>query len=144
MGCVIQEHVQIILRIFYVDSNCKQYKLLVTMWTAVLYDSSPAWVLLCCFKSPKMANFLLHCKHVNCSSEYEFFSCFSNHQKVQFFCQCEQLNGSTPAWVTCSCCVRLVGLTKKILIGDHCQLLEITDTKDYLTTKHAHCSPNHK
>ena len=31
VGRVIQEHVQIILRIFYVDSNCKQYKLLVTM-----------------------------------------------------------------------------------------------------------------
>ena len=25
VGCVIQEHVQIILRISYVDSNCKQY-----------------------------------------------------------------------------------------------------------------------
>ncbi len=85
MWAVIQEHVQIILRIFYVDSNCKQYKLLVTMWTAVLYDSSPAWVLLCCFKSPKMANFLLHCKHVNCSSEYEFFHVFQITRKCNFF-----------------------------------------------------------
>ena len=73
-----------------------------------------------------------------------FFMFFKSPESANFLSQCEQLNGSSPAWVTCSCCVRLVGLTKKILIGDHCQLLEITDTKDYLTTKHAHCSPNHK
>ena len=38
MWAVIQEHVQIILRIFYVDSNSKQHKLLVTMQGFFLYS----------------------------------------------------------------------------------------------------------